>query len=582
MGTGTAFVENVKAGDALRGPDERLYQVASVASATSLTLTRNYAGATAAGQSYEIMPLQDAMAVLARNVAELIEDYQDIADNAGQGMFGDGTVGTPGMRFANDQDTGMWRPSANAIAWSTGGVERMRVDANGRVGVGTAAPGDKVDIRFAGSQGIRVISDDGNSAYLSLVSLGHIGWSLISQADNALVIKADGSERLRFDASGNIGIGAQPSAGVRLYVRSATTTGAAYYADNGSNSGFKVSFASGLTKVGNDFGAPLAFVTNDVERARLDAAGNLLIGVTTGNQHTVSKAVAEGVTILQVDNAASDAALFFGATGTGGSSAASALRLRANSVTGRSLNAGGTINASGADFAEYISKAADCGLIEKGDVCGIDADGKLTTSWIAAHSFVIKSLEPGFVGGDKWWQTVGLRPQPPAPIGAAPVAPIAPEPFADPEPMQGEDETESAFALRRNVWFSAAAFAAAALAQYEEAVAAFPAQLAAWETASASFEADQAQFETDLAAWEVALEAARQRVDRIAFCGQVPANLSGTFAVGDYVVAVQGSGDTITAIAVPEGDITFEQYRRRIGKVWAVREGRAWIDVQHG
>ncbi|RSZ03595.1 hypothetical protein DAH61_05585, partial [Sphingomonas koreensis] len=113
-------------------------------------------------------------------------------------------------------------------------------------------------------------------------------------------------------------------------------------------------------------------------------------------------------------------------------------------------------------------------------------------------------------------------------------------------------------------------------------VAAFPAQLAAWETASASFEADQAQFETDLAAWEVALEAARQRVDRIAFCGQVPANLSGTFAVGDYVVAVQGSGDTITAIAVPEGDITFEQYRRRIGKVWAVREGRAWIDVQHG
>ncbi|RSV60736.1 hypothetical protein CA228_02680, partial [Sphingomonas koreensis] len=303
---------------------------------------------------------------------------------------------------------------------------------------------------------------------------------------------------------------------------------------------------------------------------------------TTGNQHTVSKAVAEGVTILQVDNAASDAALFFGATGTGGSSAASALRLRANSVTGRSLNAGGTINASGADFAEYISKAADCGLIEKGDVCGIDADGKLTTSWIAAHSFVIKSLEPGFVGGDKWWQTVGLRPQPPAPIGAAPVAPIAPEPFADPEPMQGEDETESAFALRRNVWFSAAAFAAAALAQYEEAVAAFPAQLAAWETASASFEADQAQFETDLAAWEVALEAARQRVDRIAFCGQVPANLSGTFAVGDYVVAVQGSGDTITAIAVPEGDITFEQYRRRIGKVWAVREGRAWIDVQHG
>jgi hypothetical protein len=33
---------------------------------------------------------------------------------------------------------------------------------------------------------------------------------------------------------------------------------------------------------------------------------------------------------------------------------------------------------------------------------------------------------------------------------------------------------------------------------------------------------------------------------------------------------------------VPEAEITFDQYRRRLGKVWAIRDGRPWVDVQHG
>ena len=61
----------------------------------------------------------------------------------------------------------------------------------------------------------------------------------------------------------------------------------------------------------------------------------------------------------------------------------------------------------------------------------------------------------------------------------------------------------------------------------------------------------------------------------------MPVNVTGNFAVGDYIIAV-ANGSGIKAIAVAEADITFDQYRRRVGKVWAVRDGRAWIDVQHG
>ncbi len=48
-----------------------------------------------------------------------------------------------------------------------------------------------------------------------------------------------------------------------------------------------------------------------------------------------------------------------------------------------------------------------------------------------------------------------------------------------------------------------------------------------------------------------------------------------------YLVAVaRGAG--IDVSAVREADMTLQQYMRRLGAVWAIRDGRPWIDVQHG
>jgi hypothetical protein len=49
-----------------------------------------------------------------------------------------GAVGTPSITFTGDLNTGFWSPSADIIAASTGGAERLRIDSSGRFLVGTA------------------------------------------------------------------------------------------------------------------------------------------------------------------------------------------------------------------------------------------------------------------------------------------------------------------------------------------------------------------------------------------------------------------------------------------------------------
>jgi hypothetical protein len=73
------------------------------------------------------------------------------------------------------------------------------------------------------------------------------------------------------------------------------------------------------------------------------------------------------------------------------------------------------------------------------------------------------------------------------------------------------------------------------------------------------------------------MEEARQKVDRIAFSGQVPVNVMNA-APGQYIVPIQ-ENDGISGAAV--NNPTFEQYQSAIGRVIAIEpDGRAKIIVK--
>lgn len=247
------------------------------------------------------------------------------------------------------------------------------------------------------------------------------------------------------------------------------------------------------------------------------------------------------------------------ATGVAANAANSALRVRANSVTSRSINAGGTINASGADYAEYEYKREDCGDIIKGQIIGFDADGLLTDKWSEAIRFGVKSTAPNIVGGDTWADEAGPEP-------------VAPQYECRIPAWGGGDRPH----LNNNNAHMAAEIKQRQ-AEWDEAREAWEAEC---EADRADWDATvYADYQAEYGAWFAECEKYRAKVDRIAYCGKVPVNVSGAEA-GEHIVPVQ-QGDGIGAAIVSDADITFDQYRKSVGRVGRVLpDGRAELVVK--
>lgn len=164
-----------------------------------------------------------------------------------------GTAGAPTFSFAGDTDTGWFSPAANHLAASTGGSERIRIDANGNVGIGITAPDSTLSVSSTSSSlagfratpgsstefiGLYGYSDDDAVAYLRDTVMLYAGNN--TKYLNITAASTDGNirfhtgswnnsanERMRVTAAGNIGIGTtNPMA--RLHISDGKSVNAAF------------------------------------------------------------------------------------------------------------------------------------------------------------------------------------------------------------------------------------------------------------------------------------------------------------------------------------------------------------------
>jgi len=403
----------------------------------------------------------------------------------------------------------------------------MRITSAGYVGINNIAPLDRLDV--AGNIRATV-----NTSYYT--TFGYSGGTLIRMvtpsaetADN-MVFKIDGASSstagnqfifqtqtgnttpvttLSINKSGDVSIGTTTSSKYQVlnFLHAANTTGAAIGLAY-SAAQFITNAGAGDLVIGNSTGKNILFGNTGAgttEYARITSGGNVYLGPGySNNNHRINKVTSQSSTVLVVsgyDGSSNDTAIFYAVSGVSGNAAASALNVSNNTATGRSINAGGSINASGTDYAEYMEKAVE-DIINKGDIAGVNSQGKLTNIFNDAISFVVKSTDPAYVGGDTWG-TVGSLNKPTS--------------------LYTEEE----------------------LQQYKSTN-----------------------------------EAARAIVDRIAFSGQVPCNVTGA-NVGDYIIPIELENGKIGGQAITNP--TFEQYQISVGKVWKImNDGRAWIAVKIG
>jgi hypothetical protein len=66
--------------------------------------------------------------------------------STGSFIAGSGSAANPSFEFTGDVDTGLFSPAANTFGISTSGVERLRVDSVGRVGIGTTSPSSTLQV----------------------------------------------------------------------------------------------------------------------------------------------------------------------------------------------------------------------------------------------------------------------------------------------------------------------------------------------------------------------------------------------------------------------------------------------------
>lgn len=357
--------------------------------------------------------------------------------------------------------------------------ERLRIKPNGNVGIGTTTPGATLHVVGTGignsysdtfilniGASDSVNGDGGNTVYSRSINLhsGDLAWV------------------------GNRAHGAQIYIGGGFSINSAVNHG------------------------------PIILTTANTERMRI--AGNGNVGIGTTNPAARLDVAGSSVTNSEVfrcflsNNGNQILSVFATANTTNGgwNGSDTVLRVTRDTGTNRSINTAGTINASGADYAEYMTKDSDFPAL-KGDLLGVLPSGKLTNQFDTAIHFLLKSTNPCMVGGDVWGteEIVGEKPK-----------------------NLAKDATE----------------------EEKEAHAAA------------------------LADWESRLEAERQKVDRMAFAGQVPVNIQGT-TPGDYIIPARNADGTIGVAAVSKMDVTFAQYQSAVGRVISIlADGRANVIVK--
>lgn len=228
-----------------------------------------------------------------------------------------GSVSAPALTTHDDDNTGVFFPSSDTIAFAEGGVEAMRINSSGDVIVGN---GDAVASPAAGT--IRGTNGSGTNIAGASLTI-RPGLATGNAATGSVIVQTapagtsgttlqTATERLRINATGEViaGNGDTAAAPAAATIRGTNGSGSNVAGANltiqaglgtGSATGGYIRFMSSVA------GASGSTLRSAAEVARFDTGQRLLVGVTSANANGGVLQLKSGITFPATAVSASDA-----------------------------------------------------------------------------------------------------------------------------------------------------------------------------------------------------------------------------------------------------------------------------------
>jgi hypothetical protein len=297
-----------------------------------------------------------------------------------------GTEAAPAITTTGDTNTGIWFPAADTIAFTEGGVESMRINASGNLGLGVTP--SAWDSTYKAIQvgarsmffGIGSEANMANNAYYNsgykYVAASAAGLYTIdtnvhkwyrSTSTPSIGASTAFDQAMTLDATGDLYLGTTSgkSIGNYKFITTNATTGSGYSTKVNGTEALNLYANSGASVIQEVRNLPIVFETNATERARIDSSGNVGIAQTDPTNNGVSgynnlvignsTSTTAGITIRTTNTGTPAPGIVF-ARGTGGANAkvyydqsTDRLYCQAGGSGGVYLAAGGTSWTSASD-----------------------------------------------------------------------------------------------------------------------------------------------------------------------------------------------------------------------------------------